>query len=526
MAISSTTNRVNYTGNGVTTAFSFPYAFQAQADLKVIETVIATGVQTVKALTTDYAISGTTDGQGFYPSGGTVTMLVAPASTVRLTIYRDPAATQTVDLVENDPLPAEVLESAYDKAVMLIQRLKDLAGRSLRQPDGDSADIDVLPSKVTRAGKAMGFDADGDPVASTIDMADLEGLDDAATEAAASAAAAAASAAAAATFDPSSYAALAGATFTGNVRVDANIGTGRTPTQLGDFYKNQNAANLVLIDNPNGGGSATAGVRISTSNGSMDLIANPGGYANLTMPSNASFFFDMIGSTGGDWSIRSTNGYTTRLFVKGSTGQVSFAGAASFGTNGQVLTANGTGSPDWATPAKGLELISTLTASSSAQLDFTAFDSSKYSNYIFMFEKIVPASSDVQFGARISTDAGATYKSGASDYGYQVMASVNAVQVSLQQTSTATAWMTLIAPNNGVGTSTYGLNGTMTFFCPALGDAAMISDLAYWQATGNRVRTAGYASYVAAGTAIDGIRFRFETGNITSGKIYCYGVRK
>ena len=173
MAISSTTNRVNYTGNGVTTAFSFPYAFQAQADLVVIETVIATGVQTTKALTTDYTISGTTDGQGFYPSGGTVTMLTAPASTIRLTIYRDPAATQTVDLVENDPLPAEVLESAYDKAVMLIQRLKDVVGRSLRQPEGDSADIAVLPAKVTRAGKLLQFNStSGDPEA--VAAADLD----------------------------------------------------------------------------------------------------------------------------------------------------------------------------------------------------------------------------------------------------------------------------------------------------------------------------------------------------------------
>lgn len=173
MAISTTQNRAAYNGNGVTTAFSFPYAFQAQTDLKVIETVIATGVQTTKALTTDYTISGTTDGQGFYPSGGTVTMLTAPASTIRLTIYRDPAATQTVDLVENDPLPAEVLESAYDKAVMLIQRLKDVVGRSLRQPEGDSADIAVLPAKVTRAGKLLQFNAtSGDPEA--VAAADLD----------------------------------------------------------------------------------------------------------------------------------------------------------------------------------------------------------------------------------------------------------------------------------------------------------------------------------------------------------------
>ena len=72
MTIASTTNRVTYTGNGVTTAFAFSYPFFADADLVVIETIIATGVQTTKTLTTHYTISGTTDSLGHYSSGGTV----------------------------------------------------------------------------------------------------------------------------------------------------------------------------------------------------------------------------------------------------------------------------------------------------------------------------------------------------------------------------------------------------------------------------------------------------------------------
>lgn len=165
MTISTTTNRVTYTGNGVTVAFSFPYAFFAKADLVVIETVIATGVQTVKTITTHYTISGSVDALGHYSSGGTVTAVTAPASTVTWTIYRDPAATQTTDLVENDPMPAESLEAALDYQTMLNQRTRDIAARSLRQPEGDSATIDPLPAKVDRASKYLGFDANGDPVA-------------------------------------------------------------------------------------------------------------------------------------------------------------------------------------------------------------------------------------------------------------------------------------------------------------------------------------------------------------------------
>lgn len=164
MTISTTTNRVTYTGNGVTVAFSFPYAFFAQADLVVVETIIATGVQTTKALTTHYTISGSVDALGHYSSGGTVTALTAPASTVTWTIYRDPAATQTTDLVENDPMPAESIEAALDYQTMLNQRTRDIATRSLQQPEGDSATIGRLPSKVDRADTVLAFDSDGDPI--------------------------------------------------------------------------------------------------------------------------------------------------------------------------------------------------------------------------------------------------------------------------------------------------------------------------------------------------------------------------
>ena len=173
MTISTTTNRATYTGNGVTVAFSFPYAFFAQADLVVVETIIATGVQTTKTLTTHYTISGSVDALGHYSSGGTVTAVTAPASTVTWTIYRDPTATQTTDLVENDPMPAESIEAALDYQTMLNQRTRDIATRCLQQPEGDSATIDRLPAKVDRASRYLGFDADGDPVATAGTTSDL-----------------------------------------------------------------------------------------------------------------------------------------------------------------------------------------------------------------------------------------------------------------------------------------------------------------------------------------------------------------
>src|SRR5712692_151179 len=100
MTISTLLTRKEYVGNGVTTAFPFPYRFLANEDLNVRLVVIATGVETPQVLNTHYTVAGAGD-----PAGGTVTMLTAPTNLQNLVIYDDPALTQGVDLVENDPLP-------------------------------------------------------------------------------------------------------------------------------------------------------------------------------------------------------------------------------------------------------------------------------------------------------------------------------------------------------------------------------------------------------------------------------------
>jgi hypothetical protein len=156
---------VTYVGNDVTTAFAVSFPFHAQADLVVLSTVIATGVQTIKVLNSHYTISGAVDSLGHYASGGTVTFSVAPASTERISIYRDPAKTQALDLQDASIFPAESLEAQLDYATMLVQRVADLIGRSSRQPDGDATSIGTLPSSVTRASKFLAFDSNGDPVA-------------------------------------------------------------------------------------------------------------------------------------------------------------------------------------------------------------------------------------------------------------------------------------------------------------------------------------------------------------------------
>ena len=161
MTVSSTTNKASYSGNGTTTVFTVPFYFLAAADLQVILRSSA-GVETVQALTTQYTVTG-----AGVPSGGTVTMLTAPASGTTLTILRNAAATQETDLLPNDRLPAESLETALDKLTMLVQQLDEETGRSLKFPASDVAASAQIPASSVRAGKYLAFDASGLPTVSS-----------------------------------------------------------------------------------------------------------------------------------------------------------------------------------------------------------------------------------------------------------------------------------------------------------------------------------------------------------------------
>lgn len=190
MTISTTTNRISYAGNASTTAFATGFKFFADGDLTVTLVTDSTGAEAVQVLTTDYTVAS-----AGVDSGGTVTMGTAPATGETLVIERTQAYTQGLDLVENDPFPSDSVEDQLDKLAIMAQQNNSLTNRTLRQPDGDTAAIDRLPPKVTRATKVMAFDADGDPVASTLTLAAIES---GATDAAASAVTAANEASAAA----------------------------------------------------------------------------------------------------------------------------------------------------------------------------------------------------------------------------------------------------------------------------------------------------------------------------------------
>jgi hypothetical protein len=152
MTISTTTAFKRTAGNGVTTAFSFPYHFFENGDLLVYLEAVADGTASLQVLDTDYTITGADD-----PGGGTVTFTSAPSSTYTVVIFRKPDLEQTVNL---SSFSASQINDALDRLYEVLQYIDWNRTRSIRLPDtAASASVEI---PFDRASKVLGFDSSGD----------------------------------------------------------------------------------------------------------------------------------------------------------------------------------------------------------------------------------------------------------------------------------------------------------------------------------------------------------------------------
>jgi len=180
MSVDVQTTEWNYVGNGVSTTFGFDNLVLASGDL-VVSGWDADGDPVALG---GYSVTGVG-----VKTGGTVVFETPPPATVTLLkIRRATTALQQTQLSDYTRRPAATEEADLDRAIMLAQEARTAIGRALRAPDRETS-IDTIP--FDRAGRVLGFDGSGQPIVSTLTLAQLE---EPQTGAAASAAAAAASA--------------------------------------------------------------------------------------------------------------------------------------------------------------------------------------------------------------------------------------------------------------------------------------------------------------------------------------------
>jgi DNA polymerase III gamma/tau subunit len=172
MTISTTIISKSYDGDGSNHSFAYNFKIFADADLTVIIRS-STGTETVKTLNTHYVVTG-----AGVSSGGNVlfkfntgnaadahysTSDFRPASGETVVIRSELANTQTMDLVANDPFPAETLETNMDKLVRMVQQHDEELGRSLKLSRTNTmTSTEFTTSATDRASKLIAFDTSGE----------------------------------------------------------------------------------------------------------------------------------------------------------------------------------------------------------------------------------------------------------------------------------------------------------------------------------------------------------------------------
>ena len=158
MTISTTVIKNSYSGNGSNDTFAYTFKISANADMQVIIRS-ATGLETVKTITTHYTVTGAGSA-----SGGNVVFTSGniPTATETVVLRRNSTQTQSLDLVENDPFTADSIEGAFDKNLSIAQELQEQVDRSIKvSRTATIASSEITSSATERANKILSFDGSG-----------------------------------------------------------------------------------------------------------------------------------------------------------------------------------------------------------------------------------------------------------------------------------------------------------------------------------------------------------------------------
>lgn len=172
-------------------------------------------------------------------------------------------------------------------------------------------------------------------------------------------------------------------------------------------------------------------------------------------------------------------------------------------------------------------LIEAQTASASASLDFNTNLDSTYEVYALVFSRLLPATDDSELWVRVSDDGGSTFESG-SNYDTTTTGHITTGDIASAVTNQSAGQIGGAGPGGAVGNSgnESGIDGTIWLhgFATAGKNHIMRYDVIYETASGNTGHISGSIRFDGNTNALDGIQLLFESGNITSGEAYLYGV--
>ena len=177
-----------------------------------------------------------------------------------------------------------------------------------------------------------------------------------------------------------------------------------------------------------------------------------------------------------------------------------------------------------------LILLSTQTASASANISFTTGLDSTYDEYIFKFIDIHPSADGASFDFNMSTDSGSNYNvtkttTAFTAYANEADNSAGLTYLTGFDLAQSTAFQPLLY---GIGNDAdQTCSGTLTIFNPSSTTYVkhFISNGSEY--TYNNFNQNGFnAGYGNTTSAVNAIRFQMSSGNIDDGIIKLYGVKK
>lgn len=198
-------------------------------------------------------------------------------------------------------------------------------------------------------------------------------------------------------------------------------------------------------------------------------------------------------------------------------------------TSSAITNSSVTGITVLANASDGITFISSQTASNSASISFTSGLTSTYKAYKFVFSNINPATDNAEFEFNMSTDSGSNYNVTKTTTYFQAYHAEGDAEAGLEyrpnnDLDQSTSFQTLYLDLGNGADETY--SGTLTLFNPS-----STTYVKHFIINSNGYNGTDYsqntivAGYGNTTSAINAIRFQMNSGNLTAGKIYLYGIK-
>lgn len=263
---------------------------------------------------------------------------------------------------------------------------------------------------------------------------------------------------------------------------------------------------------------SSAGTGYTSSESTNILIGNVGntGESSTIHIGNAQTSCFIAGITG----TTPTSANTPQVVLCDSTGNLTVIDSS---TSGYVLTSNGTSTPSFQAAGGGgagsKVLIQSITASSSATIDFTSGVTGYSYYYIDFFDVVTSHNNDSMI---LQTHSGGSFQTTGYDYAFQFNYA-QTTSITVQNSTSDTS--ILIAEASG-SSSTSALNGEI--YCYSIGSSTLYKRFLYnnigaQQGQVTCINSWGGGTWENA-AVVDGFRLSMLLGNFTSGTFRLFGV--